>query len=267
MTATDQTPRVPADAAAEWIARWDAQQEGYIPFREERFAVHADAVAAALEGVEAPVVVDLGCGPGSLTARLAERLPGASFIGVDADPLLLGLAEAHYGDTARWVRADLADPSWTEALPPVVHAAVSTTALHWMGREALAALYRSLAERTAPGGVFANADHMPLPDARMNALAAAVGRGRTGRAGVGDREEWGAWWESALADERLAPVRADKRPTPQTTEDAPTGAAEHHHGSNLLSAADHVELLSGAGYSSAGVVWQAGDDHMVVAVR
>ncbi|MDA2804021.1 class I SAM-dependent methyltransferase [Nocardiopsis suaedae] len=267
MTATDQSARVPADAAAEWIARWDAQQEGYIPFREERFAVHADAVAAALDDVEAPVVVDLGCGPGSLTARLADRLPNASFIGVDADPLLLGLATAHYGDTARWVRADLADPSWAGALPPVVHAAVSTTALHWMGRDDLAALYRSLAGRTAPGGVFANADHMPLPDERMNALADAVGRGRTGRAETGEREEWGPWWDAALADERLAPLRAEKRPTPQTTEDAPTGTPEHHHGSNLLSAADHLDLLREAGYASAGVLWQAGDDHLVAAVR
>ena len=267
MPATDQSTRVPGDAAAEWIARWDAQQEGFIAFREERFAVHADAVAAALEGVREPVVVDLGCGPGSLTARLADRLPNAVFIGVDADPLLLGLAEAHYGDTARWVRADLADPSWTEALPPVVHASVSTTALHWMGRDALAGLYRSLAERTAPGGVFANADHMPLPDERMNALAEAVGHGRIGRAGAGDREGWEQWWDAALADERLAPIRADERPTAQTTEDAPTGVAEHHHGSNLLSAADHLELLRGAGFSSAAVLWQAGDDHLVAAVR
>lgn len=267
MTATEQTDRVPGDAAAEWIARWDAQQEGFIPFREERFAVHADAVAAALEGVRDPIVVDLGCGPGSLTARLAERLPNAVFIGVDTDPLLLGLAEAHYGDTATWVRADLADPSWTGALPPVVHAAVSTTALHWMGRDALGALYRSLAERTAPGGVFANADHMPLPDERMDALADAVARGRTARAGVDGREGWGAWWDAVLADDRLGPIRAERRPAPQTTAEAPTGAAEHHHGSNLLSADEHVSLLREAGYASAGVLWQAGDDHLVAAVR
>ena len=63
-----------AGAAAEWVARWDAQQEGYIADREERFAVLGDAVAAALADVAEPVVVDLGCGPGSLSARLARAL-------------------------------------------------------------------------------------------------------------------------------------------------------------------------------------------------
>ncbi|MFC7739880.1 class I SAM-dependent methyltransferase [Nocardiopsis composta] len=90
MTASTGTAGIPSDVAAEWVDRWDSQQEGYVPHREERFAVLADVVAAALADVAAPVVVDLGCGPGSLTARLAERLPRASFIGVDADPCSSG---------------------------------------------------------------------------------------------------------------------------------------------------------------------------------
>ena len=264
MTASTGTAGIPSDVAAEWVDRWDSQQEGYVPHREERFAVLADAVAAALADVAAPVVVDLGCGPGSLTARLAERLPRASFIGVDADPLLLGLARAHYGPAAAWIQADLADPSWAEDLPETVHAAVSSTALHWMSRASLAELYRTLGARTAPGGIFADADHMPLADDRLNTLADAVGAGRAERAGTTGREEWGAWWEAALTDERLAPLRATARPLPEADSD---GGAEHHHGSNLLTAAEHAELLRAAGYRSAGTLWQAGDDHLVVAVR
>ena len=32
------------DQAVEWIGRWDAQQEWYMPDREERFTVLIDAV-------------------------------------------------------------------------------------------------------------------------------------------------------------------------------------------------------------------------------
>jgi trans-aconitate methyltransferase len=34
-------------------------------------------------------VLDLGCGPGSLAARLLERLPAASVVAIDSYPLLL----------------------------------------------------------------------------------------------------------------------------------------------------------------------------------
>ncbi|HEX4361914.1 MAG TPA: class I SAM-dependent methyltransferase [Pseudonocardia sp.] len=278
--------------AAEWLDRWDAQQEGYVADREERFAVLADIVAAAVDGVPNPLVVDLGCGPGSLAARLATRLPGATFVGVDADPLLLGLARSHYGSLATWVRADLADPSWADALPGPIHAAVSTTALHWLLPDRLAALYRTLAEHTAPGGVFANGDHLGLADDGLAALGDAVGAGRAVRAGVAGREEWGDWWDAALHDERLAAIAAGRaRPRAASTlaNDAPdtgdahahstdahstdehstdehsTDGAEHHHGSNRLSVTDHVRLLRAAGYSAAAPLWQVGDDQIVVA--
>ena len=61
-------------AARDWIARWDRQQEVYLPDREERFTALIDAVEAAA-GRPDPLVLDLGCGPGSLAVRLLARLP------------------------------------------------------------------------------------------------------------------------------------------------------------------------------------------------
>jgi SAM-dependent methyltransferase len=279
MTAPVNEVRIAPAVAAEWLDRWDSQQEGYVADREERFAVLADIVAAAVAGVPNPLVVDLGCGPGSLAARLADRLPGATFVGVDADPLLLGLARSHYGSLATWVRADLADPSWTDALPGPIHAAVSTTALHWLRPDQLAALYRVLAERTAPGGVFANGDHLVLADRALTSLGEAVSVGRAARAGVAGREQWAAWWEAVLADERLAAVAAGRaRPRAASTlandatdtdsaDELSADGAEHHHGSNRLSVTDHVRLLRAAGYSAAAPLWQVGDDQIVVARR
>src|SRR5215469_13543454 len=51
--------------ASAWIDRWDAQQEVFMPDREERFTALIDAVAETA-GREDPLVIDLGCGPGSL---------------------------------------------------------------------------------------------------------------------------------------------------------------------------------------------------------
>lgn len=256
---------IPAALAATWIERWDAQQEGYIPDREERFAVQADAVAQALAGVDNPVIVDLGCGPGSLTARLAKRLPTATFIGIDANGLLLALARAHYGNLATWVHSDLAQPGWEEALPETINGAVSSTALHWMDGDALASAYEVLAARTPPGGIFANADHLPLSDKRLGAIADAVTVGRQARTGTAEREEWQDWWTSALADTTLATWNSTAgRPEKDQREAA---GAEHHHGTNELSTQEHIDLLLNAGYRTAGPVWQAGDDHILVALR
>src|SRR5262245_42627401 len=130
--------------AREWLDRWDRQQEGYLPEREDRFTAIVDAVEAGT-GRPDPLIIDLGCGPGSLSVRLLDRLPGATVVAVDADPVLLALGKAAYGerDGLRFVRADLADPGWVGKLrlDRPADAAVSTTALHWMSGEDLAVMY------------------------------------------------------------------------------------------------------------------------------
>src|ERR1700722_19417999 len=83
--------------ARDWIDRWDRQQEVYMADREERFTALIDAVEAAA-GRPDPLILDLGCGPGSLAVRLLARLPAATVIGVDADPVTLALGRAAHAD-------------------------------------------------------------------------------------------------------------------------------------------------------------------------
>jgi len=243
--------------AQRWVQRWDAQQERYVPDREERFRVVIDVVQAAV-GTGDASVVDLGCGPGSLSARLARALPRVQVVGVDADPLLLGLGAANVGPRVRLVEADLADPTWPAHtdLPGPWDAAVSSTALHWLHPDALAALYRTLAERIRPGGVFVNADHMGLGASTMDSIADAVRERRTARAGTDTNEDWAGWWQALRADAELAPLL-----------DARSARAITHSGENGLTVVQHVELLRAAGFAEAAPVWQFGDDHVLVAVR
>ncbi|MBV8932984.1 MAG: class I SAM-dependent methyltransferase [Kutzneria sp.] len=252
-------PSLDARLGRFWVSRWDTQQERYIADREERFAVICDVVAWALRG-RAPIadatVLDLGCGPGSLSGRLADRLPGLRIIGLDADPLLLALGRARYGDQVDFVDADLTAPILPTEVPAVVDAAVSTTALHWLDPQPLAELYRGVAARMRPGGVLVNGDHMPADEPKLHELTSVVREGRAGRAGVTDNEEWSQWWVAAHADPTLAALATER-----------SARAVQHHGSNSLSMREHAELLRAAGFRTAGTVWQSGDDYVLVAIR
>ncbi|MDN5855646.1 MAG: class I SAM-dependent methyltransferase [Pseudonocardia sp.] len=248
--------------AHRWLERWDRQQEHYIADREERFAVIADVVVAAVERPD-PLIVDLGAGPGSLSVRLLDRIPAATVVAVDADPLLLGLARAAYSDRPglRIVDHDLRDPGWVEALelPRRPDAFAATTALHWLTRDQLAEVYRFCATALAPEGILVNGDHFQeSPDIRpqIGALLAHVARGRAARVGLPGREDWGSWWEAVATAPELADIRGDQG-----------GQPIQHDVPETPSLDGHLDLLHSAGFTESGTVWQHGDDRVLVAVH
>src|SRR5258705_12733788 len=68
---------------------WDAAL--YLRFGGERARPFFDLLARV--GAELPgYVVDMGCGPGNLTALLAERWPAATVCGVDSSPEMIEAA-------------------------------------------------------------------------------------------------------------------------------------------------------------------------------
>jgi trans-aconitate 2-methyltransferase len=68
---------------------WDATL--YLRFGGERARPFSDLLARV--GAELPeYVVDLGCGPGNLTAVLAERWPSAAVCGIDSSPQMIEAA-------------------------------------------------------------------------------------------------------------------------------------------------------------------------------
>jgi trans-aconitate 2-methyltransferase len=70
--------------------RWDPAQ--YDRYAAERGRPFLDLIARI--DVESPsYVVDLGCGPGSLTALLADRWPAARVVGIDSSPDMVAAAE------------------------------------------------------------------------------------------------------------------------------------------------------------------------------
>ncbi len=93
--------------------RWDPSQYGR--FAAERGRPFLDLVARI--GADAPRrVVDLGCGPGTLTALLADRWPAATIEGIDSSPEMIAAAEMldtsvsfSIGDVTTWTPTDGVD--------------------------------------------------------------------------------------------------------------------------------------------------------------
>lgn len=85
---------------------WDAAQ--YLRYSDERARPFLDLIGRV--GAERPgYVVDLGCGPGNLTAVLAERWPGAEVVGLDSSTEMIEAARAsvpglafEVGDVRDW---------------------------------------------------------------------------------------------------------------------------------------------------------------------
>lgn len=125
---------------------WDPTQ--YLRFTDERLRPALDLLAQV--PLAAPsYVVDLGCGPGNVTAILRRRFPQARLLGVDGSPAMLEKArtavpEAHFieGDFATWRPEGPA--------PDLIY---SNAALHWAGGHET--LFPRLVSLLAADGVLA----------------------------------------------------------------------------------------------------------------
>lgn len=253
-------------AAREWVARWDQQQEVYLSDREDRFTALIDAVEAGA-GRPDPLILDLGCGPGSLAVRLLDRLSAATVVAVDADPVTLALGRAAYADVPglRFLDLDLRSPGWHAALglrERHLDAVVSTTALHWLTAAELAGLYRVLAGLLRPGGLFLDGDHLRL-DASESPVLAGLERVLEERenqrrcpSGFDGRETWEQWWQAVAADPSLAGKAAER-----------DRRAMHHHGPEGALLAVHAGALRAAGFAEVGTLWQHGGNRILAAVR
>jgi SAM-dependent methyltransferase len=242
--------------ASRWLERWDDQQERYIPDREERFQVIADVVQATV-GLS-PRVLDLGCGPGSLSARLLAQIPGAQIVGIDGDPVLLEIARETAAPEIVFVDADLRDPGWIGVgCAGAYDAVVSTTALHWLTAETLARVYTQAAQLLRPGGVLVNGDHFHTEQGPTTGeLALDLDRLRAERHGGGG-EDWGEWWRGVLLEPELQPAVRERERREFRDPD--------HRSEKRLDV--HLAALREAGFSDIDIVWRKGTDAVLVAAK
>ncbi|GAA2146689.1 methyltransferase domain-containing protein [Nocardioides koreensis] len=137
--------------------RWDPDR--YLTYADERGRPFVELVAR-IGAAEPRTVVDLGCGPGNLTALLADRWPGASVTGLDSSPEMIERARAAgarvafgVADLREWVSTGSTGDEAASTDEDLVDVLVSNATLQWVPGHL--DLLGGLVGRVRPGGWFA----------------------------------------------------------------------------------------------------------------
>lgn len=102
---------------------WDPEQ--YHRFQQERFTPFEDLLGL-IERRPSMRVIDLGCGTGELTRRLADALPDSDVLGIDSSPEMLERAAAQARPGLRFELGSL------EAVTGEWDLVFSHAAIHWV---------------------------------------------------------------------------------------------------------------------------------------
>ena len=128
------------------MATWDPKR--YLTYADERSRPFHELLSR-VSSDKPQTVVDLGCGPGALTAILAERWPDADVVGIDSSREMIEAAAPYAGDRVHFRVGDIA--TWSPERP--VDVLVANAALQWVPRHR--ALLPGLVDVLAEGGELA----------------------------------------------------------------------------------------------------------------
>jgi trans-aconitate methyltransferase len=87
-------------------------------------------------------ILDIGCGNGLLSAKLAEKVPNGKVTGIDSSSSMLEQAEKHKKDNMEFLLCDITELDFEDEFDVVF----SNAALHWVKDHSLALgqIYRSM---------------------------------------------------------------------------------------------------------------------------
>jgi trans-aconitate 2-methyltransferase len=106
---------------------WDGTAYGEVSALQQEMGRRALA-GVSFRGTER--VLDVGCGDGRLTRRIAEQLPGGSVVGIDPSPLMIDAARRGVADVDR-ERFEVGDVL-TMTFQAEFDVVVCFNALHWV---------------------------------------------------------------------------------------------------------------------------------------
>lgn len=168
---------------------WDPDR--YLAYADERGRPFVELVAR-IRASSPATVVDLGCGPGTLTRLLIERWPEAEITGIDSSPEMIAKASEVGGEVSYEVGDVM---TWAPFEP--VDVLVSNATLQWVP-DHLGLLPR-LVSHVRPGGWFAfqvpgNFDE-PTHTIRRELAAEEPYAGRTGGVAAPEAFDAGTYLE------------------------------------------------------------------------
>lgn len=172
--APENAPGSPYDCDA-FVARYAAVWAWGLadPARtSEPYYEHLLDLALPAQAPRPASILDAGCGPGRVLGELARRAPDAAGTGIDASPVMIGVADRILrGPAGAGVRLDAGDFGFDAVLVPA------------LGRDDLTLHTRTLAEHAATGArydlVVAShlLDRVPSPRRSLAELAGMVAPG------------------------------------------------------------------------------------------
>jgi ubiquinone/menaquinone biosynthesis C-methylase UbiE len=211
---------------------WGAKAEEYESFIRRVVPRYDELMTRLLESMPAAPgrVLELGCGTGNLSARLARLAPAASFTFVDAAPEMLEITRARLKEAApavasrsRFLAMRFEDLEPDSASGDLVVAGLS---LHHVPD--LEPVYRTIRAWLRPGGAFRCSDGFRAAAAPMHDLHMA---------------RWLAYWQEPgnLSADEIASV---------------SDHVERHDHYRPLE--EHFRMLERAGFASADCIWRDG---------
>ena len=129
----------------------------FVPDREIQINCICEVIPSPSESA---YILDLCCGEGLLTRALLDKFPESHVYGLDGSPKMIAHIEkalAAYGDRFKAEQFDLAASDWRE-FPFLIHAVVSSLAIHHLDDIEKQTLFKDIASVLAPGGSFIIAD-------------------------------------------------------------------------------------------------------------
>ena len=230
-----------------WFERWEQMQNGYIPERRQRFNLMLEFPGFPKNAKIK--ILDLGCGPGSLSFCALEHFPAARVTAIDADPVLLAMGQKVSESFSRkmlFIHYDLCRPDWWESHVGKFDLVLSATALHWLNAQHLGRTYQRIFRVLKPGGCFLNSDHVADDDPKIQARFRRILQSRQKQSFAKNAaDDWDSFWnglESAIGKTIFKKVRA-RRAIWEGTDD---GQPRHFH----------FSTLKRCGFSEVFQVWQ-----------
>ena len=142
-------------------------------------------------------ILDIGCGYGDL----AGHVPGAEYVGIDANDRYISYARKHHVDSCRFIVGDITKISKQEF--GVFDCIVALGVLHHLSDIAATETLRAVSKMLSPQGRFIAVD--PVWDPRQRTIAAvliALDRGRFVREQSGYEELVSPWFAGTVSEIR-----------------------------------------------------------------